>query len=114
MIKSIAQLRYWQIAVLGLFSSVTAVLLVAFAARVVRVNWPEAHDGIQIAYLLISAATAWIVTGIFIEAAFFKHRRMLAQREADAALDRIMDVIAGHQALGVASPFYKDEEADRG
>lgn len=105
MIKAIAQWKYWQIIVVGLLSSITAVLLVAFAARVARVNWPEAGDGIHIAYTIVSAAAAWIMVGIFAEAGFYKRRR----KEADAALDRIMDVIAGHQALGVASPAYVDE-----
>lgn len=103
-IKNIARMEYWQIIVIGLCSSLTAVLLVAFAARVATVNWPEAAGGIHIAYTIVSAAAAWIMVGIFAEAGFYKKRR----KEADAALDRIMDIIAGHQALGVASPYYDE------
>ena len=108
MIKAIAHWKYWQIVVVGLLSSVTIILLLAFAARWLTATWHGAGDGIHIAYLIVAAATAWIVTGIFIEAAFYKHRQKLANE----ALDRIMDVIAGHQALGVA--LLDDEEADRG
>jgi uncharacterized membrane protein (DUF485 family) len=119
MIKAIARRKYWEIVVAGVLSSVTIILLLAFAARWLTATWHGAGDGIHIAYILISAATAWIVTGIFIEAAFHKHR----QKQADLALDRIMDLIAGHQALGVASPYYKqgapvvdlaEKEDDRG
>jgi thiol:disulfide interchange protein len=113
MIKAISHWKYWQIIAVGLCSSLTTVLLVAFAARVVRVNWPAASDGIQIAYVIVSAAAAWIVVGIFAEAGFYKRRHAMARLEADAAMDRIMDLLAGHQALGAASPFAK-EEADRG
>ncbi|HEX9227899.1 MAG TPA: hypothetical protein VF885_14950 [Arthrobacter sp.] len=105
MIKAISRWKYWQIIVVGLASSITAVLLVAFAGRWATATWPGADDGIHIAYVIVSAAAAWIMVGIFAEAGFYKRRR----KEADAALDRIMDVIAGHQALGVASTAYVDE-----
>lgn len=91
MIKDISKLKYWQIAVIGVAVSVTVMLLLAFAARVAVVNWPAARDGIHIAYLITAAAAAWIATGIYIEAAFLKHRRK--------QIDDVMDQIAWHQPI---------------
>jgi hypothetical protein len=92
MIKYLAQRKYWEIAVVGLISSVTIMLLLAGMGRWARDTWPTAGEGIGIAYLIIASAAAWISVGIFIEAAFYKGRKERAEFLRDEALDAISDL----------------------
>lgn len=108
MIEAIAKRKYWEIVVAGVLCSVTVVLLLAFAGRWASYTWPAAGVGVQVAYFVISAAAAWIVTGIFVEAAFYKARRQRLQ----ALLDEVMDDIAGYyEELAID---LEEKEAGRG
>lgn len=106
MIKKLSKLKYWEIAALGISVTVTAILLVAFATRALVGTWPQTDEAAHIAYVIVSAAIAWISSGIFIEAIFLKHRNA----RAASALDNILDMIAGFDE-GTGK---HRQEADRG
>lgn len=92
MIKKLSQLKYWQLAVLGLVASALAVLAVSALLRAAVAAWPQAGEASLTAYVIIAAAVAWISVGIFTEAAFYKARLQRLQ----ALLDEVMDDIAGY------------------
>lgn len=111
MIKALSQRKYWEIAVAGLVTAVVAVLLVAFAGRWAASTWPAAWAGIHIGYVIVSAAMAWVVVGIFAEAAFYKRRAVLAREATDALMDEIAGYIAASTAA-LEDEVY-DQEAER-
>jgi hypothetical protein len=98
-ITYLSRYRYWQIITGGLLAAVAGIWVVAFAAVWAAHAWPQAADGIHSAYFIVAAIAAWVIIGIFTEAALLKRRT----KQVQAALDRVMDIIAGHT-----------KEADRG
>jgi hypothetical protein len=107
MIDKLTKLKYWEIAALGISVTVTAILLVAFATRWFVGTWPQTDEAAHIAYVIVSAAVAWVSSGIFVEAIFLKHR--LAR--IAGALDNVMDRLAGFTE---GAGKHRAEEADRG
>jgi uncharacterized membrane protein (DUF485 family) len=113
MIKNLAKLKYWELAALGVSTSVVTVLLLAFATRLLAGTWPQTTEAGYIAYIIAAAFTSWIISGIFTEAAFQKRRNALVQQ----GMDEVMDLYAGYYIAGAGrhraeEPY--DQEADRG
>lgn len=101
MIRKIAKLKYWEIAVTGILATTAAMLAVFFGGRWAVDTWPGAYDGIQIAYFISAAVVSWGVVGIFVEAALTRYRTS----QVDGALDQLAE------ALGKA---LSAEERNRG
>ena len=103
MIKRISNFKYWEIAVAGVLSCAAVLVVLHFFSDWAAHNWPSS-GGVHLGYLIIAAASCWAVTGVFIEAAFYKQRVQLAVE----LLDDVMDDIAGYMELVEA------KETDRG
>ena len=96
MIKNLAKLKHWELAVLGLSLASVANVLVMFAVRFVNGTWPQTTEAAHIAYIIVSAFLSWTIVGIFTEAAFQKRRNAQVQQ----AMDNVMDLYAGYFIAG--------------
>lgn len=103
MINKLSKLKYWEIAVLGLALSAVVNVLIMILIRFLNGTWPQVTEAAHIAYLITAAASAWIITGIFVEAGLTKWRR--------AKVDDYLDLIAAGVGRHRADEVY-DQEKD--
>lgn len=110
MIKKLSKLRYWELAALGVSLIVVTNLLIMFAVRYLNGTWPQTTEAAHIAYVVISTAMAWVLSGIFVEAGFAKWR----EAKQATALDNLLDLIAGYDQEDAVFLEAQTEENKRG
>jgi hypothetical protein len=91
MIKKLATLKYWEIVALGLSATIAVMLGILATTQWVINTWPQATQAANMAYLILTAATAWVLVGITVEACMQRRRNKVISAAVDNIIRMMME-----------------------